>query len=509
MSVIEVGKSAVGIRHDVNSIASSAFDVRAIGTLSSSEDNTALFAAALAASPNGRIFIPAGRWPGSITLTANGQGVIGAGKPRYDGTSLVGGTVIVGTVLPGVYRGVELGHFGVDQSTLDASFIDGFRAGGADVDLDANWHDLAALGRGYAVNDSRHAFLIQGGRNCRLHNLYGYKYAHIVAYRASEGVITNIFGEDSETSVLVFKSDSGSGYAQDCVNNRASNIYGRTTGAFAPKLMIESYADRVTKNIVIDNVVLEGGSSEMHVRITQDLTGGATCVTSQIKINNLVSVNNGYSDRAVGVIGASDVTITNGTVINATGASFKISTAPTTKLIGCTSINPGAEHVNGTFQVSEVNGTYSRLSFSDGQVLSGAVDPGNVSADGTLTFYRNAGGGGTTYFAVRLRNFNNQGWQIVSSPSANAKGAENFTRSSIYINPQGRVGIGGTPSTPTDPTAALHLPVGTTAASTSPIKFTTASAALLTTPEAGAFETDGTDLYFTNNAGVRKKVTIT
>lgn len=58
------------------------------------------------------------------------------------------------------------------------------------------------------------------------------------------------------------------------------------------------------------------------------------------------------------------------------------------------------------------------------------------------------------------------------------------------------------------PTAKLHIAVGTIVAGTAPIKLTTASAALLTTPEAGALETDGTDLYWTNNAGVRKKVTI-
>jgi hypothetical protein len=59
------------------------------------------------------------------------------------------------------------------------------------------------------------------------------------------------------------------------------------------------------------------------------------------------------------------------------------------------------------------------------------------------------------------------------------------------------------------PTAKLQLKAGTATANTAPIKLTTAGAALNTIPEAGAFETDGTDLYFTNNAGVRKKVTIT
>ena len=73
---------------------------------------------------------------------------------------------------------------------------------------------------------------------------------------------------------------------------------------------------------------------------------------------------------------------------------------------------------------------------------------------------------------------------------------------SVIMNARVRVGSSSYP------TAYMHLGLGTTAAGTAPMKFVTASAALLTTPEAGAFETDGTDLYFTNNAGTRKKVTI-
>jgi hypothetical protein len=70
------------------------------------------------------------------------------------------------------------------------------------------------------------------------------------------------------------------------------------------------------------------------------------------------------------------------------------------------------------------------------------------------------------------------------------------TNVSTYINPAvvtfasgGNVGIGTT-----DPTAYLHLKAGTATASTAPLKFT--SGTLLTAPEAGAMEFDGTQLYF-------------
>jgi hypothetical protein len=55
-------------------------------------------------------------------------------------------------------------------------------------------------------------------------------------------------------------------------------------------------------------------------------------------------------------------------------------------------------------------------------------------------------------------------------------------------------------------TAAIHLKAGTATANTAPLKFTAGTN--LTTPENGAFEFDGTNLYFTVG-GVRKTVTLT
>lgn len=57
----------------------------------------------------------------------------------------------------------------------------------------------------------------------------------------------------------------------------------------------------------------------------------------------------------------------------------------------------------------------------------------------------------------------------------------------------------------TTPTSRLHLPAGTSSAGTAPIKLTAGTN--LTTPENGAFEFDGTNLYFTVG-GVRKTVTL-
>lgn len=68
------------------------------------------------------------------------------------------------------------------------------------------------------------------------------------------------------------------------------------------------------------------------------------------------------------------------------------------------------------------------------------------------------------------------------------------------IKANGAFGIGVTSAT-----AVLHLKAGTATAGTAPIKLTAGTN--LTTPENGAFEFDGTNLYFTVG-GVRKTVTL-
>lgn len=74
------------------------------------------------------------------------------------------------------------------------------------------------------------------------------------------------------------------------------------------------------------------------------------------------------------------------------------------------------------------------------------------------------------------------------------------TNERMTINKDGNVGIGTT-----TPTALLMLAAGTATAGSAPLKLTAGTN--LTTPENGAFEFDGTNLYFTVG-GVRKTVTL-
>jgi hypothetical protein len=65
----------------------------------------------------------------------------------------------------------------------------------------------------------------------------------------------------------------------------------------------------------------------------------------------------------------------------------------------------------------------------------------------------------------------------------------------------GRVGIGVTA-----PTAVLHLKAGTATANTAPLKI--AAGVNLATPEPGAIESDGTNLYWTNSGSTRGQVAL-
>ena len=81
----------------------------------------------------------------------------------------------------------------------------------------------------------------------------------------------------------------------------------------------------------------------------------------------------------------------------------------------------------------------------------------------------------------------------------------------INTTPQGSVlqqerlivrSTGNTGLSEANPTATLHIRPGTTAAQSAPIKLNQGS--IMTTPEAGALEYNGTNLYFTDNTGTRR-----
>lgn len=94
----------------------------------------------------------------------------------------------------------------------------------------------------------------------------------------------------------------------------------------------------------------------------------------------------------------------------------------------------------------------------------------------------------------------NDGKVFIGGKSSNDFELWAWWNAKMKILTNGNVGIGTL-----TPTATLHLKAGTATAGTAPVKLT--SWINLTTPEDGAFEFDGTNLYFTVG-GIRKTVTL-
>ena len=138
---------------------------------------------------------------------------------------------------------------------------------------------------------------------------------------------------------------------------------------------------------------------------------------------------------------------------------------------------------NGGFLLVNTT-TQTNLSSANG-LTQGLYLKNGSSGIGTLTY----GVGGmlieTSYNSNLYPAF------LISTAGAN---------NAFCVSSAGRVQLGGV-----NPSAWLHLPAGTAAAGSAPLKLT--SGTNLTTPENGAFEFDGTNLYFTVG-GVRKTVTL-
>lgn len=161
----------------------------------------------------------------------------------------------------------------------------------------------------------------------------------------------------------------------------------------------------------------------------------------------------------------------------------------------------------------------------------------NAQTSGNIVFNSNAGGAGAAQAGLQFKDNGVLRWELIKN-SLNEFKLSRYNSSGVYqdqpisvgtagivtlqgqmtkssgvttvgpswgsgvnVNSDGKVGVGLTTIT-----AQLHLQAGTATASSAPLKLTAGTN--LTTPENGAFEYDGTNLYFTTG-GTRRTVTLT
>lgn len=167
--------------------------------------------------------------------------------------------------------------------------------------------------------------------------------------------------------------------------------------------------------------------------------------------------------------------------------------------IGKGNVAMNALDVYSTSSQLHLNSYNSGTSNSGGYLFSGGANSlelyGGLDYNGSTYTYRSTSYSGISAYGGDLYFFGATGvtaGSTTASPSAKA-----------YLTSNGRFRIGDA----TTPTAILHLKAGTATASTAPLKLT--SGTNLTTPENGAFEYNGTNLFFTRTGATRENIMTT
>lgn len=162
------------------------------------------------------------------------------------------------------------------------------------------------------------------------------------------------------------------------------------------------------------------------------------------------------------------------------------------------------DYVNAIVELSATyNADYSYEWFFDGASFSNDREPTTSTAGVYTCTVTNTASGKSISADIEVydyitRHFNSS-VQIENPISGYILNLTSSDVSKFNFSVGGRFGVNGI----TTPTALIHLAAGTATASSSPIKFTAGTN--LTTPEAGALEWDGANLYITQTTGPTRK----
>ncbi len=205
------------------------------------------------------------------------------------------------------------------------------------------------------------------------------------------------------------------------------------------------------------------------------------------------------------------ITPTSLTKVDDTNVTLTLGGSPTTALLQATSLTLGW---TGTLADSRIASATTwnakQAPFTILSTLGGLANASGVlTNNGAGVLSWGAAGGSQTPWTSNINaagytlfgNSISGGTLTLSSTSHATKGKILFG-TSAYDEVNNRLGIGQT-----TPTAILHLKAGTATANTAPLKLT--SGTNLTTAEAGAFEYNGTSLFFTRSGTLRADILMT
>jgi trimeric autotransporter adhesin len=278
----------------------------------------------------------------------------------------------------------------------------------------------------------------------------------------------------------------------------------------------------------VQNIASGGGSqwttSGSNISYSTGNVGiGTSSPAEKLDINGNIKVNDSLVFSGIGQVVKSDNTgfnaLTGGTSASNTFGSMLVTygnSHPT--LSGYLDLYAGLNS-GGPIRFFKSNGLEAMRIASSGTVGIGTSTPFTNSTLHLETIFNSGGvkaleirgpasdnnwGGGihltsnntTTTDASIITS--NGGFDIINSKAAPIRLSTNSVER-VRVDATGKVGIGIT-----SPTAKLQIASSDGTASSAPLKFT--SGTNLTTPEAGAVEYDGTNLYFTDSGAIRRTI---
>ena len=181
--------------------------------------------------------LPSGEFLLDIKLNelAKSIRIIGAGRPYYSGSTLVGGTIIRGEVNIQDQRNAEISDLGINAVGLAAaSYPNGITGGSTTLnDTTSPMNQMARrvmmLGRGFASGgNQQHGFLFQNGRGFTVEDCVVYNTLNAYISRASGALFRFSKSFNAEASAVLFKSAT-SGGANDALDNTALCMEGYAT----------------------------------------------------------------------------------------------------------------------------------------------------------------------------------------------------------------------------------------------------------------------------------------
>jgi hypothetical protein len=225
--------------------------------------------------------------------------------------------------------------------------------------------------------------------------------------------------------------------------------------------------------VIVDGPNVHWASAGGPIGLIPPTTAGGAIAAKSVLYMNAAGAMSGAAaglsyDEATGFVGVGTATPSRIMDVRATGT-----TGP-----GFATVNSGTAVTNGT-----------------GVILSNTSPTTNNWVG--IGFADSTGGAASANIAVRLTDRTNHYGEFGIATRDSDAYVER-----MRIN---RTGVGISGSSALLPTARLHLPAGVATANSAPIKLTSSAGVLMTVPENGAIEFDGTHLWITIG-GVRKQL---